>query len=338
MKQIKEDKMRLKIAALTMLLGPLLFVGKLYAYQVTQSQAVLSDALESIINILGSIVTFFVIKVAVSPADKDHPYGHGKAEYFAASFEGGAITFAGIMICFVSIKNLWDGVFILKNLDIGLAIVLAAGLINGGLGMYLQKMGAKLDSKALYSSGKHLFSDFLTSVGIIVGLLLVKWTNILWLDPIIAILIGLQLIYHGFQILKDSTNVLMDGHNPEILNKLLQIFNQQAFEGIIRIHHVKVMRSGRYHHIDLHVVVPEFWSIEMGHDKSGEFSRRVFKDYGKEGEMHFHLDPCLQKYCKACSLSDCSVRKEQFQAVIPFSMEEFISPEEIYNTSYSSLS
>lgn len=323
-----EEQQSLFVAKLSLAIGFCLFFAKFYAFSLTGSQAILSDLLESVINISGSLVTLFIIKIAISPADKNHPYGHGKAEYFGAIFEGGAISLAGILIVLQSSYVLWRGIYEVKELTVGVSIIFLLGLINGGLGWYLQKKGKELNSVVLNASGKHLYSDFLTSVGIVVGLILVKMTDLVWLDPLLAIIIGFQLSYHGISILKSSVDGLMDAHDPKILNNLLDIFNQNKFQGIIRIHNVKIMRSGRFHHIDMHMVVPEYWSIEEGHRRSQKFSDKIFMDYKHEGEIHFHLDPCLRKYCHCCEYVDCPAREQEFKKIIPFDMHEILSLEE----------
>ncbi len=315
---------------LSLFLGLLLFAAKFYAFILTHSSAILSDALESIINILGALVTLIIIKIAIGPADKEHPYGHGKAEYFGAAFEGGAISLAGIIIFLESSYLLWSQNYAPKNLTIGLGIVIAAGVFNGILGTYLQKKGRRLRSIALESSGKHLFSDFLTSLGIVVGLVLVSLTGWTWIDPFVAIIVSLQLTYHGFCIVKKSINGLMDARDLAPLSQLLDLFNKKRFAGIIRIHNVRIMHAGNTHHVDMHMVVPEYWTIEEGHEQSKKFAEKVFEKYEFDGEIHFHLDPCLKKYCAFCDYSPCPVRKEAFREVPPFEMTEILSPTEVF--------
>jgi len=323
--EFDSDKQRKLAAALSLLVGVILLIIKVYAYKITQSHAILSDAMESVINILSAIVAIIVIAIAAKPADREHPYGHGKVEYFASAFEGGAISLAGILIIIEAINAL-TGEIELKQLNLGLWIIFGAGIANGLLGLYLKHIGKKHHSKALYASGVHVLTDFISSVGIMLGLVVVHFTGIIWLDPVIAVLVGLQLSLSGFKLLTKSGSDLMDGEDIEVIRVMKKHMEKNAFPGIIRFHYMRAIRSGRYHHFDVHMVVPEFWSVEEAHEKSEEFEELVMKDYDMEGEFHFHLDPCRKKYCQVCALENCSIRIEDFSGHSPHTIEELISP------------
>ena len=189
MKNIDKDKLRLQTGRLSLFVGAILLFFKFIAYEMTDSQAILSDALESIVNVLGAIIALIAIGIAAKPKDKDHPYGHGKAEYFSVAFEGGVIAFAAALIFYDSIRSLIIGNTV-QNIEIGVYITGFAGLVNGLLGFYLKRKGKKLNSLALVGSGDHLFSDAITSVGLILGLLIVYWTKANWVDSVIAIIFG----------------------------------------------------------------------------------------------------------------------------------------------------
>lgn len=323
----EDDKSRFRVAILTLLVGIVLFCVKIYSYKITGSHAILSDALESIVNIIAALVSLTVIWVASKPADKDHPYGHGKVEYFSSAFEGGAIFFAGGLIVFEAIKAFFEGPQI-KELDVGLLLVTVAGLGNGALGLYLQRRGKSLHSLALVSGGKHLLSDFWTSAGVIFGLLLVKFTGIVILDPVIALIVGIQLGFTGMNLLIKSGAELMDAEDSEVIGALGKLFEKHAFGGIIRMHYTRVIRSGRFHHVDSHIVVPEFWDISTAHMRTEEFEQRVMQDYALKGELHLHLDPCRRAYCQVCDLENCPIRVRPFRERIPFTLEELTSPTE----------
>ena len=161
-----------------------------------------------------------------------------------------------------------------------------------------------------------------------VGLGLVLLTGITWLDPAIAIAVAVHLGWIGFKIVKGSTAALMDAEDRDLLETIRATFTKYMAPGIIRIHYTRVIRSGRHHHIDAHVVVPEFWSIDRAHEETNYFEHQVMNDYPFEGEIHFHLDPCRRAYCAVCSLPGCQVRQEPFKAEIPHSLEELTSPTE----------
>lgn len=294
---------------------------------MTESKAILSDALESIVNVVAAIVALIVLRISIKPADRDHPYGHGKAEYFSMAFEGGLITFAAIAIYYESIRALIKGIE-LDRLSDGLLIIAGCGVANGILGLYILRTGKKLNSLTLTASGIHILSDFWTSVGLILGLFLVTLTGLNWLDPITALVYGAVLLYSGYKIVRQSMGGLMDEEDFEVITKVGALFQKHVFPGIIRIHHTRVIRSGSYHHIDAHVVVPEYWDVEKAHNETSRFEKSVIKEYYSDGEIHFHVDPCRQAYCEACDVSDCPVRKKIFIERIPFSLEELTDPNE----------
>jgi cation diffusion facilitator family transporter len=324
---VRKAAQKKQAAWISLLVALILFSVKVFAFFLTDSRAIFSDALEGIVNILGSIGALFALKIASKPADSDHPYGHGKAEYFSAAFEGGLLAFAAVMIFFASVQSLITGVE-LQRLGVGLWLIVAAGVANLLLGLYLRKIGKKTNSAALVASGAHVLSDFWTSFGVVLALLLIQLTDWVWLDPIVAMVIGMHLLRASYGVVRDSTAGLMDERDEGMIQKIGKIFLKNRFPGIIRIHHTRVIRSGDFHHIDAHLVVPEFWSVSEAHVESDRFELKVMKDYPSKGEVRFHLDPCRKAYCEACDYPDCSVRQEPFKELIPYTLEELLSPVE----------
>jgi len=305
----------------------LLLVVKFFAYYLTNSQAILSDALESIVNVAAATLALFIIHISTKPADRDHPYGHGKAEYFSSVFEGALISFAAMMIFIESIDAILRGRQIMR-IDLGLVLIIGAGVANALLGFYLVRLGKRNHSVALVASGRHVLSDFYTSVAVILGLLLVRITGIEWLDPASALVVGCVLAWTGFQLVRESVHALMDAEDVELITELGRHFTAVRKPGIIRIHHTRVIRSGAFHHIDAHVVVPEFWNVATAHAETNAFESDVLERYSHAGEIHFHIDPCRRAYCHACDVGECPLRREPFQKVIPFTFEELTSPTE----------
>lgn len=324
---LDQDKIRLRTAKLSLVVGVLLLIFKFVAYEMTNSQAILSDALESIVNVLGALIALITIHIAAKPADKDHPYGHGKAEYFSVAFEGGFITFAAALIFYQAIHTLFTESN-LKNIETGIYVTAFAGLVNGLLGLYLKREGKKWKSMALSSSADHLLSDAITSIGLIVGLFVVIFTKAYWVDSVIAIILGFFLAKTGLGLVLKSLSGLMDAEDLNVIKKIGKAFAKNIFPGIIRIHYTRVIRSGRYHHIDAHVVVPEFWDITKAHHETDRFEHMVLKEYPNEGELHLHLDPCRKAYCTVCDLSDCPIRQKPFIKRLSFTLEELTDPQE----------
>lgn len=325
----KANRDRKLAAILSLSFGVILLAFKFYAYHVTNSQSIFSDALESIVNVVAAIITVVVIIVANKPADEDHPYGHGKIESMASTFEGGAILLAGILIVIQAIQVFVHGAKV-EEVDVGLAVVVGAGLVNGILGWFLHARGKRLYSEALKSSGIHLMTDTLTSVGVVVGLLLVKFTGMNWIDPVVAAIFGSMLVFAGGKILIRSGYILVDAHDAETLELIANLFEKHYRPGVIQIHFTRVIRSGSYHHIDCHMVIPEFWTVLEAHDFSERFEKSIIQDYPVDGELHIHHDPCRRTFCESCELNNCPIRQANFVARKAPSFEEIAAPMTVY--------
>lgn len=322
-----EDKQRILASVVYLVVSIVVLFLLAVAFKKTGSEAIYSDALETIVNVVAAGILIFVIYYAAKPADEDHPYGHGKIELFSVFFEGGLISFASIMIIIEAVNAIINQK-VLHNINEGITFVTAATVINLILGLWLRSFGKKKHSEALMASGLHVLSDVWTSVGVVVGLLLVQQFNIFWLDPAVAIIIAVFLLLSGIKIVKKSIGGLLDEESAEVLNSLAKAFEKSRSVGVIQIHHVKTIRSGRFHHIDAHLVVPEYWNVEAVHKNISSFEKRVIDNYHLDGELHFHLDPCRKAYCKVCSVEDCPIRKEKFEKQIPFDISHLRSLEE----------
>ncbi|MFA6236199.1 MAG: cation diffusion facilitator family transporter [Bacteriovorax sp.] len=327
---IKSNEERKFASMLSLIVGVLLLAFKFYAYHITNSQSIFSDALESIVNVVAAIITVIVIIVAAKPADMDHPYGHGKIESMASTFEGGAILLAGILIVIQAIQVFAHGAMV-QEIDSGLAIVTGAGIVNGLLGLFLLMRGKKHYSEALKSSGIHLLTDALTSIGVLAGLLMVKFTGLNWIDPVVAAIFGSMLVYAGGKILIRSGTILIDAHDESTLQLIAKLFEKNYRPGVIQIHFTRVIRSGNYHHIDCHMVIPEFWTILEAHDFSEKFESAVIQDYPVEGELHIHHDPCRMAFCESCELANCPIRRVPFKQRKHLNFEEITAPMKVEN-------
>ncbi len=327
----RADQVVFSAAILCLVVGVILCLAKFYAYRITLSYAIFSDALESIVNVVSASVALFLIHLSHQPVDDEHPYGHGKAELFSSTFEGGAIALAGILIVIEAVKAFIDGANP-QNLNTGLIITIVVGILNGALGVYLYWQGKRQHSAALVASGSHVFSDFLTTVAVLVALFAVKLTGLTWLDPAAAFVVGLWLAYTGFGILRKSTAELMDTRDIEVIKTVAEIFDKHAFSGMIRLHHVRSIRAGRYHHIDADLVVPEFWSIHKAHSQIKILDEIIKQHYPFELELHFHLDPCHVAYCSKCDVTDCPIRKDTFKSRPLHTMSEITSFWDPYKT------
>ncbi|HZP38856.1 MAG TPA: cation diffusion facilitator family transporter [Methylomirabilota bacterium] len=320
------DRMRRRAITVSLLVSLALLVAKFQAYRLTGSTAILSDALESIVNVVAAVFAIGALVFAGRPADRNHPYGHGKMEFLSAAFEGGLIAFAAVLIVYEVAQSLLYGAS-LRDLDLGLAVVLGAGLVNLALGAYLVRAGRRHDSLTLVADGRHVMADFYTSAGIVVGLLLVRVTGLDWLDPLVAAVVALNLLWTGLGLVRQAAAGLLDEEDPELLNRLLDVLQPRLGQGVIRVHHLRAIRAGRFHHVDAHLVVPEFWSVERSHELAEELAEQVVKDLGIEGEMTLHTDPCHRIYCRMCDLEDCPIRRDLFLHRPPLTLDEAVQPD-----------
>ena len=323
---LADSRVRVQAGLISLGVSVVLLVAKYQAYRLTGSTAILSDALESIVNVVAAVFALGGIAFAAQPADRNHPYGHGKIEFFSAAFEGGLIAFAAVLIIYEVILAFLRGAEV-RALDAGLAIVLGAGLANLALGWYLLRVGRAYRSLTLVADGKHVLSDFWTSVGIVVGLLLVRATGIWWLDPLTAAVVALNLMWTGFRLVRHAAGGLLDEEDRGLLSRLLAALDARLGGGVIRVHHLRAIRAGRFHHVEAHLVVPEFWSVDQAHELSEDLAARVIDELGVEGELVFHTDPCHRIYCAMCDLDYCGVRREPFRDRPPLSLEEAVRPD-----------
>lgn len=314
------------VAGLSFVVAVVLLLVKFWAFAATGSQAIFSDALESIVNVFAAGVAFAVLRYAGQPADRDHPYGHGKVEFFSAAFEGGLIATAALVI-------LWqagDAVLHrqeLQALDFGLLLTLAAGLANGALGAFLVRYGRRHHSAAIEADGHHVLSDFFTSVGVVGGLLMVRLTGLWWLDPAIAALMGLLLLATGWRLASRAFAGLLDAEDPALLQQLVTLLAPRVRDGVIRIHHLRAIRAGRFRHVSAHLVVPEFWTVQQAHDCAEGLADALRAELPGESDIDFHTDPCERAYCRGCDLQACSVRVQPFAVPVPLTVDEAVAPD-----------
>ena len=321
-----DARIRLRAGLISLATSIVLLAAKYTAYRLTGSTAILSDALESIVNVVAAVFALGGLVFAGRPADRNHPYGHGKIEFFSAAFEGGLIAFAAVLILYEVVQSLIRGVAV-REIETGLVIVLVAGVLNLLLGKFLIRTGRRHSSLTLVADGQHVLSDFWTSLGVVIGLLLVRVTGLAWMDPLVAALVALNLMWTGVRLVRHAAGGLLDEEDTSLLGRLLEILQAHIGQGVIRIHHLRAIRAGRFHHVDAHLVVPEFWSVERAHELAETLAARVIKELAVEGELAFHTDPCHQLYCAMCDLGDCPVRREPFRERPRLTLEEAVQPD-----------
>lgn len=305
----KIPRIEAKAAGISLTVSVALLVIKFVAFFMTQSAAIFSDAVESIANVLGSSVALYALCIAHDPADTDHPYGHGKAEFLSAMFEGSLVLLAGVFIIFRTCDAIWHGELVEnQQLNLGLWLVTIALLVNGGVGWYLIRIGRKQNSITLEADGKHLMSDALTSIAVLIGLGLVKLTGWRYFDPITALLIGSYIGWVAINLLRRSGAGLMDKQDLGDMQMLTTILNAHVGPKgtapcICSFHNLRHRHSGRFHWIDFHILVPANWTIEHAHAVAGAIEGEIEQVLG-EGDATAHMEPCASKDCPYCVAPD----------------------------------
>ncbi|BDU77412.1 cation diffusion facilitator family transporter [Mesoterricola sediminis] len=324
MSEEASQRQRIRVSALSIGAGTFILGMKYYAFHISHSAALNSDAIESVVNVVAAVFALGAVIFAGKPADRDHPYGHGKIEHFSAAFEGGMISLAAVLIWYEAIKALIEKPA-LEHLGKGLAINFGAGLLNGALGLYLIHQGKKQRSTALEADGHHVMSDFWTTCGLGAALVLVTFTGLTWLDPAIAMAVGSLLAWTGYKLVRSSSAALLDTEDPQLLSQLVEVINRVRPQEVLAIHEMRTLRSGRYVHVDIHVVLPEFFHIARSHDLAEAFGQRVIQEAGLEGELHTHVDPCQRALCAQCPIADCPIRREAQRKSAPISLDTAVA-------------
>ncbi len=298
-----------------------LFALKVLAYFLTHSVAVLTDALESTVNVVTGFTGLYSLRLAARPRDDNHPYGHGKIELISASFEGVLILVAGLIIIYESLINLIHA-HPVSQLDTGILIVAFTALINFGLGWWCIRTAKKHHSMALEASGKHLQSDTYTTLGIIGGLLLLKFTGIAWIDSAVAMISAIVIIVQGGKIIRQTVAGLTDEADAALLKRLITTLNTQKRDNWIDLHNLRVIKYGSILHVDCHLTVPWYFNINQAHEEVKALEKIISTEFEQSLEMFVHTDGCLPpQSCRVCPLLECAVRKGPFESRLEWTLE-----------------
>jgi len=304
--------MKKKLILLSLCVSIVLCSLKFLAFYITSSNAILTDALESIINVIAAAFAFYSIHLASQPKDFLHPYGHGKIEFFSAGFEGALIILAGFFMIYESIKNFLHPSE-MSSLPIGILILAFTIIINGILGKKLQKLGKIMNSVTLVADGKHLVIDAVSNVILLVGVAAIYFTHFNQLDSILSIVFSLVILWNGFKMVRSSVAGLMDEADTNTLQTILNILITNRNPYWIDIHNLRVQHYGSDLHIDAHLTLPYYFTLEQTHEEVNSVKTYITKNTQRNVEIFIHADPCLPpENCMACSVLNCPVRKADF--------------------------
>ena len=301
------------------IVGVILFIGKLIAWHLTNSDAVFSDAMESIVNIISAFMGLYSLYLAAQPKDENHPYGHGKVEFVTSGVEGTLIIFAGIIIIVEAVDSLLH-TNALKKLDYGIFIVLGTAIANYLMGYISIQKGKKENSIVLISSGKHLQSDTYTTIGVVLSLILVYFTQIFWIDAAVALLFGSYIIFVGYKIVRKSLSGIMDEADPDLLSAVVEVLQRDRKKEWIDIHNMKIQQYGSGLHIDAHITLPWYNDLRSSHQEMENIIKTLVAETERNVEFNFHMDDCKPHSCEICEL-ECLHRQHSFKKKIEWNAE-----------------
>ena len=301
-----------------------LFVFKIIAWRITGSVAILTDALESTVNVVAGFVGLYSLSLSAKPRDREHPYGHGKVEFIASAIEGILISIAGFIIIYEAVNNFYHP-HTLKQLDYGLLIVFVCAAINFMVGVYCVNKGKALQSPVLQASGAHLKSDAYSSFGLMLGVLLILVTRLAWIDSVAALIFAAIIIATGFKIIRKSVSGIMDESDDAIIDEVVELLNNNRHPEWIDVHNMRVIDYAGFLHIDAHLTVPFYIDVQSAHTIQENFTSFFKTRFNNRVEFFIHTDPCIPIQCGICQMNDCPKRQHPFVQAIHWSHNSILS-------------
>lgn len=297
-----------------------LFLIKIWAWYLTHSVTILTDALESTVNVIAGFIGLYSVILAAKPRDHNHPYGHSKVEFISAAIEGSLIFIAGLMIIYEAVGQLISPQT-LHELDLGIYLTGTTGIINFFLGAYAVKVGKKHNSLTVESAGKHLKSDAYSTFAIIVGLLLLLLTGWLWLDSLVALLFSGMIMYTGYKVIRRSLAGIMDEADDVLLKRTIVLLQKHRKDQWIDLHNLRVIQFGQVMHVDAHMTLPWYYQVKEAELEIHAVENLIKEKFGNAIEVFLHIDACMPYSCKLCAIRECPVRQEVFQGQVEWTPE-----------------
>jgi cation diffusion facilitator family transporter len=283
---------------------------KFYAYWITGSSALLSDSLESIINLVAAGFSLFSVVLSAKPPDATHPYGHGKIEFFAAGFEGALIVLAAMAMFTKGIEHVLSP-HALPHLETGLMILIVTGLVNLALATILMRTGIRTKSLVVEAHGRHVFTDVWSSAAVVLGLVSVHVTGWYQLDGGVACAVGVNMLFMAVAVVRRAFGGLMDESDPDLLREIGLLLQQHRKGLWIDAHRLRAWKSGQRIHLDFHLILPRDLPLEQGHREVKELELIFGEHFGGQAEILIHLDPCEDPECPVCGNDPCALRTEE---------------------------
>jgi len=313
------ERADIRLQAIVLVTGVVLMGIKFLAWWFTHSNAVLSDAMESIVNVVAGGFALYALILAAKPRDREHPYGHGKVEFISAGIEGALIVIASVVIVARATQALIHGNEV-HELGIGIALTMVAGALNLLMGLALQRRGRKQRSITMEASGAHLLGDAWSTLAMLIGLLAIALTGIQWLDSLFAIGFGLFILVQGALVVRRAVAGIMDETDMEAAASVVALLEKHRRPQWVDIHNFRVIQFGRTLHIDCHVTLPWYYSLERAHDEIAAIEKLVNEEGDRRVELFIHMDPCIPSSCAVCGVADCPERKAKQQKRIAWEL------------------
>lgn len=312
--------MPIRIQRYIALLSVVLFVAKLWAWYLTHSVTIFTDAMESTVNVISGFIGLYSVMLSARPRDNNHPYGHGKVEFISSAIEGALIIISGFFIVYEAIDQLIEAKP-LHKLDIGIVITIVAGLLNYIFGLYAAKSGKKHRSVTLESAGKHLISDAYSTIAIVVGLILLLITKWQWLDSAVALIFSCIIVFAGYKVIRRSLAGIMDEADEKLLKEVVVFLQKNRKSQWIDLHNLRVIQYGEVLHIDTHMTLPWYYNVSDAEKEIHALEDLIRTHFGDKVEFFIHIDGCMEYQCKLCALADCPQRKHPFQQQMEWDMQ-----------------
>ncbi|HNK42579.1 MAG TPA: cation diffusion facilitator family transporter [Flavobacteriales bacterium] len=301
----------IRLQAWVLFIGMAIMAIKFLAWRLTGSDTILSDALESILNVTAGAFALYSLWLTARPRDRGHPYGHGKVEFISAGIEGGLVMLTGVGIIWRAVGSLLaqQGP---HHLETGILLTGSAGAINLIMGLVLRRRGRAVHSITMEASGTHLLSDAWSTAAMVIGLLLIRITNIHWLDQLFAMMFAIYIIYTGIRVFRRSVAGIMDESDPALESEVIAALEVVRQPRWIDLHNFRTIRYGPALHIDCHVTLPWYLSLEEAHAEIVSMGEVVRASCSRDVELFMHMDPCVPGSCPICILTECPKRRSPF--------------------------
>lgn len=316
----------IRVQKLLVIVSVALFLIKIIAWYITHSVAILTDALESIVNVVAGFIGLYSIILSGKPKDKEHPYGHGKVEFLSSAIEGTLISVAGLIIIYEAINNLYHP-HDLQKLDYGIILIAITAIVNYAVGYYCVQKGSKENSPILIASGSHLKSDTYSTIGLLAGIIMLMITGLKWIDSVAALIFAVIIIITGYKIIRRAVSGIMDESDEVIISEIVTVLNENRNPRWIDIHNMRVINYAGFYHIDCHLTVPYYINVNEAHVILDSLTAMLQKHFDDKVEFFIHIDGCLFSQCSICAVENCPVRKAAFMQHLQWTVSNILSDE-----------